>query len=674
MRFARETHFGAFPCGLRPNATAPHSPALRFGCTGPCCVPTESWNWGIHAQGHRCTVRTNVATGKKNKSRFPPSTTKAFGSHAALPIKPPFRGGPPPPEEETTEALIEFLRSPSSPWVLPRDCGAIDQHLRELAVHWPHIIKDSFILSYFRSLRIINKDVTEIDAGLLKFPNLEELILSANQISRIDSTNLPPTLKVLELCGNKVDSLKDLCAHAPPSLQHLGLGYNCELGSPEERYLTANFWPSLVSLDLSYNNFNNLLSLISKLMTLEMLRILVLQGNPLSLLPVYRGFTIDSLPQLCTLDDMTVTPDERRYFLGLAHEPELLRRHTKMIVSVGRIRGVPYPVVSEEVETGPEAPIITYSYYVTYEFAKGERTQEKESVKVVLSQRTPSASLKTKSSPALMKQTSSWPPQSLEVLSKTEMPAQTANTHCTLRKPWAETIKCEYKKEHVTRDLIALKAYLLTGTNVAIVEEKIVSWPIVVTPDESQNKKGKGKAEKKKAEKEKAEKEKAEKEKAGKGEKGKKEKGKAEKGKGKDAGKGGNKKKKKSPSPELRSDPPILKTLGSGHVNLDSILAGDSLVDVVCNFGVLITDLNARPPSVKEKDSKKGGKKDKKSKSGTEVAVGRKTPPPAKGKGKKKDSPEGERRTPTNQPVPLTVEFQMQHMKWGADSQILMKS
>nr|XP_008119554.1 PREDICTED: leucine-rich repeat-containing protein 43 [Anolis carolinensis] len=556
-----------------------------------------------------CLNQFPCGIGSWNKSRFPPSTTKAFGSHAALPIKPPFRGGPPPPEEETTEALIEFLRSPSSPWVLPRDCGAIDQHLRELAVHWPHIIKDSFILSYFRSLRIINKDVTEIDAGLLKFPNLEELILSANQISRIDSTNLPPTLKVLELCGNKVDSLKDLCAHAPPSLQHLGLGYNCELGSPEERYLTANFWPSLVSLDLSYNNFNNLLSLISKLMTLEMLRILVLQGNPLSLLPVYRGFTIDSLPQLCTLDDMTVTPDERRYFLGLAHEPELLRRHTKMIVSVGRIRGVPYPVVSEEVETGPEAPIITYSYYVTYEFAKGERTQEKESVKVVLSQRTPSASLKTKSSPALMKQTSSWPPQSLEVLSKTEMPAQTANTHCTLRKPWAETIKCEYKKEHVTRDLIALKAYLLTGTNVAIVEEK-----------------------------------------------------------------GGNKKKKKSPSPELRSDPPILKTLGSGHVNLDSILAGDSLVDVVCNFGVLITDLNARPPSVKEKDSKKGGKKDKKSKSGTEVAVGRKTPPPAKGKGKKKDSPEGERRTPTNQPVPLTVEFQMQHMKWGADSQILMKS
>uniref|UniRef100_A0A803SVH6 Leucine rich repeat containing 43 n=1 Tax=Anolis carolinensis TaxID=28377 RepID=A0A803SVH6_ANOCA len=438
-----------------------------------------------------CLNQFPCGIGSWNKSRFPPSTTKAFGSHAALPIKPPFRGGPPPPEEETTEALIEFLRSPSSPWVLPRDCGAIDQHLRELAVHWPHIIKDSFILSYFRSLRIINKDVTEIDAGLLKFPNLEELILSANQISRIDSTNLPPTLK----------------------------------------------------------------------------------GNPLSLLPVYRGFTIDSLPQLCTLDDMTVTPDERRYFLGLAHEPgELLRRHTKMIVSVGRIRGVPYPVVSEEVETGPEAPIITYSYYVTYEFAKGERTQEKESVKVRKPLLEKHACRKRRPKD-LGSDLSHRPCLSAAEENSLSCPLPPpANTHCTLRKPWAETIKCEYKKEHVTRDLIALKAYLLTGTNVAIVEEKIVSWPIVVTPDESQNKKGKGKAEKKKAEKEKAEKE-----------------------------KGGNKKKKKSPSPELRSDPPILKTLGSGHVNLDSILAGDSLVDVVCNFGVLITDLNARPPSVKEK-------------------------------------------------------------------------
>lgn len=48
--------------------------------------------------------------------------------------------------------------------------------------------------------------------------------------------------QVLELCGNQVDSLKDLCAHPPPALQHLGLGHNGQLGSSEDQYLTHAFW------------------------------------------------------------------------------------------------------------------------------------------------------------------------------------------------------------------------------------------------------------------------------------------------------------------------------------------------------------------------------------------------------------------------------------------------
>lgn len=38
--------------------------------------------------------------------------------------------------------------------------------------------------------------VEEVDEGLLQLQQLEELILSANQISRITSANLPRTLKV----------------------------------------------------------------------------------------------------------------------------------------------------------------------------------------------------------------------------------------------------------------------------------------------------------------------------------------------------------------------------------------------------------------------------------------------------------------------------------------------
>lgn len=81
------------------------------------------------------------------------------------------------------------------------------------------------------------------------------------------------------------------------------------------------FRPNLVSLDLSYNNFTDLLSLLSNLVTLKKLRILVLQGNPLALLPGYRGFTIDSLPKLCALDDILITPDERHGFVGLVKNP-----------------------------------------------------------------------------------------------------------------------------------------------------------------------------------------------------------------------------------------------------------------------------------------------------------------------------------------------------------------
>ncbi|XP_044296885.1 leucine-rich repeat-containing protein 43 [Varanus komodoensis] len=590
-----------------------------------------------------CLDQFPCGTGSWNKSRFPPKAPQGLCG--------PRRAGPaprerlPPPDEEPAESLTAFLRSPGSPWALPADCSLADQRLRELAVQSPRVVRRSFIFCYFRSLRIVSKDVSEIDSGLLKFPNLEELILSANRISTINSANLPPTLKVLELCGNNVDGLRDLCAHPPPQLQHLGLGHNCRLGSSEEQYLTDAFWPKLVSLDLSYNSFTSLLSLLAHLLTLKQLRILVLQGNPCALLPGYRGFTIDSLPRLCALDDVLITLDERHSFLGLARNPELLRCRAKMIVTIGKIRGVPNPIGPEEPESGPESPVITYSYYVTYEFAEAT---------VVVSQVSPTPTALDGDLATAPEKGGTHTPTATETSSKLEAPLETANLHATPRKPWAETIECDYRKEHCAQDVAGLKAFLLAGTTVEVIEEKVVSWPIVTTPDESLTKKGKGKPEKGKPEK-------------GKPEKGKKDKEK-EKGKGKDVGKAGNKKKKKLPSPELRSDPPILKTLGSVRVALEGLLAGESLLETVCDFGVLAAEVHVQPPSPKEKDSKKGAKKEKKPKAGPE-----KTSPLAKGKGKKKDSPEaGE--LPRSQPIPLTVEFQMQHVKWTSASQILIKS
>ncbi|NWR67699.1 LRC43 protein, partial [Bucorvus abyssinicus] len=270
--------------------------------------------------------------------------------------------------EESPDALVELLRDWHSPWALPPGCTAQDQHLREMAVLTPELLRGSNIFQVLRSLRIVGKGVEEVDEGLLQLQQLEELILSANQISRITSAHLPRTLKVLELCCNAVADLQDLCAQPPPELQHLGLGYNRLCGPSQNKYLTADFWPNLVSLDLSFNNFTDLLELVSQLSSLQKLRILLLQGNPLALIPTYRGFLMDSLPKLSILDDIHIGPDERHQFRGLARQPELIRSEARVVVSVGEIKGVPDPSAHQQLEAGSEAPVITYSYCVTYEF------------------------------------------------------------------------------------------------------------------------------------------------------------------------------------------------------------------------------------------------------------------------------------------------------------------
>lgn len=47
----------------------------------------------------------------------------------------------------------------------------------------------------------------------------------------------------------------------------------------------------------------------------------------------------------------------------------------------------------------------------------------------------------------------------------------------TPRQPWADTIDCSYRKEHIAKDLLGLKSFLEAGTIVSVVEEKVRVWP-----------------------------------------------------------------------------------------------------------------------------------------------------------------------------------------------------
>uniref|UniRef100_A0A8C0I970 Leucine rich repeat containing 43 n=1 Tax=Bubo bubo TaxID=30461 RepID=A0A8C0I970_BUBBB len=508
-----------------------------------------------------------------------------------------------------------------SPWALPPDCSPQDQHLREMAVLAPELIRGSNIFQVLRSLRIVGKGVSAVDEGLLQLEQLEELILSANHISRISSVNLPRMLKVLELCCNAVADLRDLCAQPPPELQHLGLGYNRLCGPLQDKYLAANFWPNLVSLDLSFNNFTDLLGLVSQLSSLQKLRVLVLQGNPLALIPTYRGFLVDSLPKLCILDDIRIGPDERHQFHGLARQPDLSL--ARVVVSVGEIKGVPDPSALQQLEVGSQAPVITYSYCVTYEFAEGEEIEDSSSTEVsaVLGTefmcghiwqdksllptfpvplRVPSAALdmEVPSQPPLccLRQTPSlalvpllpmmrvgWGmgfrrqlcllvltqtqadrprgPSLFQVTKIHQCPMVaaldssllraflcpcTAKVFVTPAKPWADTIDCSHRREHTAKDLVGLKSFLTSGTIISVMEEKVLSWPVGADPEENTVMKEKARQRDKQ-------------------------------------------KKKKKPR-ELRSDPPIRRTLGTRRVTLEALLATEDLVATVCDFGVLITE------------------------------------------------------------------------------------
>ncbi|XP_012586298.1 PREDICTED: leucine-rich repeat-containing protein 43 [Condylura cristata] len=453
-------------------------------CVRSTLLGFEAWAW-VRAQG-------GPALHPQNESRFLPPTGRTWRElvpwEAALS-----------PQEEPVGALLDLLRSPQSPWALEEGAHAEDGFLRELAVRRPLAIGEAFFYTYFRSLRVVDKEVDEVDKGLLRFQRLEELVLSANRIREIDAAHLPPTLKVLELYGNQVGSLQGLCARPPPLLQHLGLGHNGLLGTLDSAFLASGHWPNLVSLDLSFNGLTGLQRVLAGLSSLPRLRLLLLQGNPLALVPYYRGLTVDSLARLCVLDDVTVSPGERRQFRGLSRSGELLAPEAQLVVTIGNAVGLPDPSAREP-DPGPQGPFVAYSYYVTYDFVEdeGSRGDQYGSVLAEIVQPSPSeqlgddsggepdGSLTSAESPgsepeesavlaALPKSTNS-----AEELAKLRpkidtrlFPSPGTVLFSTAHKPWSEVLSFGYEMHHTLSALVPLKAFLLSGTTVTMVEEKV---------------------------------------------------------------------------------------------------------------------------------------------------------------------------------------------------------
>ncbi|XP_066545381.1 leucine-rich repeat-containing protein 43-like isoform X2 [Amia ocellicauda] len=564
---------------------------------------------------------------------------------------------------EDPEALIEYLNSNLSPWKMEALWSPQAGGLRELAVRSPGCIHWDFVFAYFTTLRIVDKGVSAVDAGLLRFVNLEELILSANRICDIDSHHLPRTLKVLELCANAISSMSGLCSDPPPGLQHLGLGYS-KLSSPADyRCLTAAFWPRLVSLDLSFSGFVEQLGLLDALATLPCLRSLVLQGSPLTLTPSYPGFTLDNLPRLTFLDDVRISPDDRHCFSGLARRRDVIANEAVVIVTIGKMKGVPDPHLPSE-DTTVEFPLVTYSYYVTYEFlgscpqAAPQHTEE-QSNNFPQDRGSPVDTAECAASAGTRK-TLPEPPStlrnshgetctpSLKTARASERKDRRSPEHPQSHLPccvdihrtpglaWAEVMDHEYKAVHQTRDLTALRAFFLRGLQVTVEEQKALSWPVgpaensIAKP--ASDKRGGGK----------------------------------EKEEGKRKPK--DKKKQKEPQVEMRQDPPVRRTLGCVSVELQALLCGESHTGTVCDFGVLHTPHSSFLTREKEVKKTKEDRKreEKKADSGRDSTASQRACTSSKGKARTKKNSEADVVTDTapSPPDPLTLEFTVKLDKW----------
>eukprot|EP00105_Crassostrea_gigas_P041040 XP_019925188.1 PREDICTED: leucine-rich repeat-containing protein 43 isoform X4 [Crassostrea gigas] len=629
-------------------------------------------------------------------------------------------------DHEKTENLEEHVTSKYSPWHLDYSWSKEAKKLRELAVKSPWLIDDNFILSFFKTLRICDKNVTEVDENLLKFRALEELTLSANRIITVNSKNLPTSLKVLELCANQISDISALCVRPPP-LIHLGLGSNkiSFIGD----YLTGDYWPNLLSLDLSHNNLSDLLDVIRKLGSLPKLRNLILQGNPLSLIPGYRGYTIDSLRKLSILDDIMISADEKHHYKGLARRREYILDEAKVSLEVTYIKGVPMPDELKNPEEQPEFPKIERKYFVQFMFPQdvsqkaeifqicdddfnglsplpvsegsqftpqplrkvlfktspileegelrvySQQSQNTEAVKnvnftaqpEVVSAREPTAEYERPPDEIPLSVT---PKQSEEAEQDETMEAKTEIQLEAIKSEggiWAEEIELNWSQVAVRDELLTLRNFLKQGMDFSVVEEMVLCYqnddPSNPSSPTGKGKEGKDKKDAKKSDK-------------------KDEKGKGGKDDKKDDKKGG--KKKKEPEVELKRMPPTYTTLATWHIPLVDFLEGEyEFRSVFTQGGVEVAStIKSLDIGKKDKDKKKPGsskpKKDEKGGKGTPdggrkmSAAGQKKDDKKgdKGKGGKAAAPAPEEEEDQGPPPPLEVQVavRLHHWKTAMDS------
>uniref|UniRef100_A0A3P9MGZ7 Leucine rich repeat containing 43 n=1 Tax=Oryzias latipes TaxID=8090 RepID=A0A3P9MGZ7_ORYLA len=516
------------------------------------------------------------------------------------------------PERESADELLDLLKCPRSPW------GQVDDSwspqvstLRELAVLAPERLRKNFIYNHFTTLRIVDKGVSVIDDGLLKFSKLEELVLSANLLTEIAVESLPITLKVLELRANRLSSLSGLSSCRLPQLQYLSLGSN-PIGLHEDvSCITGTNWPQLVCLDLSDCDFE------------------------------------DQQALLAYLDGSDISPEERQQFRGFATMNDLKADTAFATVSVGRMRGMPDPTVRVE-GSAPEL-FVTTKYYIFYEFpshhAPDNLNLACKSVSDTVSTTTEDGSTNT-SLQSNRNHERKIHRSDCGVVKTTETCSITApmSSHSTSKLTWSEVMDFSDSQTYAVLSLRDFKTFLKRGLYLRLEEEKIVSRP-AASEDALSDKSGQTVKDMK-------------------GRKGKEPQDKLISTKVKSTDKKG------TSVQRLVDDAPIRQILGSAHVPLQSLIRGDPELSVICEFDLRYKDFEVDVAQTPHKDLEKNKNEDEVLKQRGSCGKGQKNVSHSKCKESKKQY----MKTQSDNPQPVqqdkvTVELRVQLEKWGSLSE-----
>ncbi|KAJ7537696.1 hypothetical protein O6H91_11G017600 [Diphasiastrum complanatum] len=153
--------------------------------------------------------------------------------------------------------------------------------------------KRTMSLKSVKSLVFSFKGLRAIDF-LVGLESLTKLYLDNNNISKIENISHLPTLTLLDLSFNKIQKIEGL--EALTNLEDLSL-YNNQI----EKTSGLETLQNLNSLSLGKNFLKSLDSVLS-LRRLKCLRVLTLEGNPISKDPEYRNYVIAHVEDLKYLD------------------------------------------------------------------------------------------------------------------------------------------------------------------------------------------------------------------------------------------------------------------------------------------------------------------------------------------------------------------------------------